>query len=161
MDRMALLIIVGLTILVIAFSDCNVNLLDGVNLGSDEVLEELNTKLEEKPVLLTFGSETCGACQQQDIVLDYLEYKYENSVYFMYVDVDEHPRLASDFGVFAIPDTSVIVMEENGTYSYLGYDGIVSTDRGSSRWIGTAGVQSLSPVLDMAIDYRNNVTTDQ
>nr|WP_245312933.1 thioredoxin family protein [Methanohalophilus levihalophilus] len=114
--------------------------------------------MQEKPVLITFGSESCGACQQQDTVLEYLEKMYDGSVYFVHIDVDDHPRLAGTFGVYAIPDTSVIVAEENGQYVYMDYYGNVSSERSASSRFGPSGVDTLSRVLDMSVDYRNNTS---
>lgn len=166
MERKIWLIPLILTILVVAFSSCNIfpgSVLPqyGEDPASMEVLEDISSKLQEKPVLITFGSESCGACQQQDIVLGYLENKYIDSVYFVHIDVDEHPRLAGTFGVYAIPDTSIIVMEEDGQFLYMGYEGNVSADRLASRQVGLTAVDTLSSILDMSIDYRNNETAVQ
>jgi len=160
-DRRKWLVPLILTILVVAFSSCNVFPQYGEDPASNDVLKDISDKLGEKPVLITFGSESCGACQQQGVVLGYLENKYAESVYFVHIDVDEYPRLAGAFGVYAIPDTSVIVMEEEGQYLYMGYDGNVSADRGASRKFGPLGVDTLSSVLDMSIEYRNNLTAGQ
>ncbi|MDK2892748.1 thioredoxin family protein [Methanohalophilus sp.] len=161
MEHKTELIFLLFILLVVAFSSCNIfpkSFLPQYGEDSTEVLEDISTKLQEKPVLITFGSDSCGACQQQDIVLGYLENKYIESVYFVHIDVDEHPRLAGTFGVYLIPDTSVIVMEEDGQFLYMGYDGNVSTDRLTSRAIGLTDADALSSILDMSIDYRKSGT---
>jgi len=160
-ERNTWLIFLILTALIVAFSSWNVFPQSGEDPASNNVLEDISSKLQEKPVLITFGSESCGACQQQEIVLENVENKYAESIYFVHIDVDEHPRLAGAFGVYSIPDTSIIVMEEEGQYLYMGYGGYVTADRGATRELGPSDVDALSLLLNMSIDYKNIIAAGQ
>lgn len=157
MERNTLIIIIALSAIVVVFSGCNANSSDVAETASDDVLGELNSHLENGPVLLVFESDNCPACRLQETTLEEVEPLYADTVYFMRVNVNEHQDIASDFGIYYIPDTTIFLTEENGVYSYMGSNGEVSTDRRASRWVGATDAQSISSALDLALDYRNSM----
>jgi thiol-disulfide isomerase/thioredoxin len=155
-DRKKWLIPLVLIILAVMFVVSAVFSHNEEDMDADEVLRNISSRLQEQSVLITFSSESCISCQEQAVILDSLEDKYVDSVYFVHIDVNKYPRLASAFGVYTIPDTSIIAVEEGGQYMYMSYDGNISADRGGLRRFGLFDAEVLSHVLDMAVDHRNN-----
>ncbi|APH39129.1 thioredoxin family protein [Methanohalophilus halophilus] len=122
-------------------------------------IEQLNTLLEEEPVLIKFGSPTCAPCRDQDIILDIIADDYEGEASVIMVNINEERDAASFFGVYSIPDMSVIAGIKDDRYLFMGPDGNVSFDRGSTRYVGLTDGNILRQALDNAIAYRQNNTS--
>ena len=63
----------------------------------DEVLKA------EVPVLVDFWAEWCGPCKMLGPLVDEIAGEYSDKAKVGKVNIDEHPGLASEFGIRAIP----------------------------------------------------------
>jgi thioredoxin 1 len=60
--------------------------------------------LESKvPVLVDFWAEWCGPCRMVGPVVDELTKEYEGKAVIGKVDVDNNPKIATEFGIMSIP----------------------------------------------------------
>lgn len=57
----------------------------------------------DKPVLVDFGAQWCGACRMLDPVIQELAKELEGKAVVTQVDVDASPQLAQHFGIEALP----------------------------------------------------------
>ena len=114
-------------------------------------LDQINTSLQKGPVLLKIGAEWCEECQNLKPILAQIAADYEGRVTVMSMDIDNSPELADYFGIYVIPDTSVIVGLENGNYIYMQEDGSVSTDRSKANILKIEGKEVYENVLDLAL----------
>ena len=62
-------------------------------------------------VVVDFYADWCGPCRLVAPELEELSSKWDGSVRFVTVDIDESPELASQYGVYSIP---TIILFENG-----------------------------------------------
>ena len=71
------------------------------------VLEDSNFEkvvLQAKtPVLVDFWAQWCGPCRMVAPVVAELAQEYEGRVSFGKVDVDQNPKIASQYGIMSIP----------------------------------------------------------
>lgn len=114
-------------------------------------LDQINTSLQKGPVLLKIGAEWCEECQNLKPILAQIAADYEGRVTVMSMDIDNSPELADYFGIYVIPDTSVIVGLENGSYIYIQEDGSVSTDRSKAKILKIEGKEVYENVLNLAL----------
>ena len=114
-------------------------------------LDQINTSLQKGPVLLKIGAEWCEECQNLKPILAQIAADYEGRVTVMSMDIDNSPELADYFGIYVIPDTSMIVGLENGNYIYIQEDGSVSTDRSKAKILKIEGKEVYENVLNLAL----------
>jgi len=71
------------------------------------VLTETNFKEEviesSVPFLVDFWAEWCGPCKMISPILDELAADYEGRVKVGKVNIDDHPAVANEYGIRAIP----------------------------------------------------------
>jgi len=114
-------------------------------------LDQINTSLQKGPVLLKIGAEWCEECQNLKPILAQIAADYEGRVTVMSMNIDNSPELADYFGIYVIPDTSVIVGLENGSYIYIQEDGSVSTDRSKAKILKIECKEVYENVLNLAL----------
>jgi Thioredoxin domain-containing protein len=114
-------------------------------------LDQINTSLKKGPVLLKLGAEWCEECQALNPVLTQVATDYAGRATVMTVDIDKSPKLADYFGIYVIPDSSIIVGIENGKYIYMQQDGNVTTERSTAKILKIEGKEVYENVLDLAL----------
>jgi thioredoxin 1 len=78
-------------------------------LSRDELQEKL--EIQDKTVVINFGSETNGPCKVMKSVLDYFSGQYSDEVSIIKVDVERNPELAEEYDVRTLP---TMVIYKNG-----------------------------------------------
>jgi len=119
-------------------------------------LEQINTSVQEGPVLIKIGAEWCGPCQQMKPILNDLAAEYTGKATIMSVDIDQSPEIAAYFGISYIPDSFVVVGLAKGEYVYMQKDGNVTTDRFQARVLGVREKQVYEELLERAVLYHEN-----
>ena len=119
-------------------------------------MEQINTSLQNGPVLLELGAEWCEDCQTLKPTFDRIAAEYESRVTVMRIDVDKSPNLAEYFGVSSVPDSSEIVGTENNRYVYMQEDGNTTIDRFKARILGPQDKEVFEKVLDTSLQHEKN-----
>lgn len=114
-------------------------------------LDQINTSLKNGPVLLKLGAEWCEECQALNPILAQVATDYAGRATVVTVDIDKSPDLADYFGIYVIPDSSVIVGIENGKYVYMQEDGNVTTERSTAKILKIEGKEVYENVLNLAL----------
>ncbi|MFZ2497740.1 MAG: thioredoxin family protein [Methanosarcina sp.] len=114
-------------------------------------LEQINTSLQEGPVLVKIGAEWCGPCQAMKPILKDLAAEYSGKITVMSIDIDQSPDLTTYFEIGYIPDTFLIVGIEKGKYVYMQEDGKVSMDRLQARILGQMEKEVYEKLIDVAL----------
>ncbi len=67
---------------------------------------------ESLPTLLDFSATWCGPCKAIAPRVHEMEQEYKGKVKFRYIDVDDEPALADQYGIRAVP--TFIILSANG-----------------------------------------------
>ena len=80
-------------------------------------LKVLQSKI---PVLVDFWAQWCGPCRMVAPVVEELAEEYEGRISFGKVNVDENPKIASQYGVMSIP-TLIIFKDGKPVSNIVGF----------------------------------------
>ena len=85
----------------------------------DDNFSEVITQAKT-PVLVDFWAPWCGPCRMVSPVVEELADEYEGKVSFGKVNVDENPKIASQYGIMSIP-TLILFKEGKPLSNIVGF----------------------------------------
>jgi thioredoxin 1 len=62
-----------------------------------------------KPVIVDYWAEWCGPCRQVAPVLEEIASEYGDKIDVVKLNIDENPKVATDYRIMAIPTMSVFL----------------------------------------------------
>jgi thioredoxin 1 len=58
----------------------------------------------DRPILVDFWAEWCGPCKTMTPIITQMAQEFMGTVYFAKLNVDQNPKIASQYGIMSIPN---------------------------------------------------------
>ncbi|MBW6519011.1 MAG: hypothetical protein K0A89_10995 [ANME-2 cluster archaeon] len=127
----------------------------GAELLTVNSTSDIETLLEKGPVFIEIGAGWCPSCVEQKPIVEELASKYEDRMAFVYIDTEKQPQLSNYFGVYYIPDLTMIVSSDNGKFTYLTRLGTLTNDRQEAMMVGLTSKKVLEVTIQDALRLRS------